>query len=174
MSDPPRLVKLAPGSLEIDPGGQRLVSCDHLAGRRPVDMIARLGMLAALAMCGLCSGACSERALDPNQSLLNRVHQAGFEIRPGPARNAAVQRMMDYHASRCFEAYHHPTTLSLCFHDFKTGIKAMEAGTQLSQAKWPAGHYWVTTVRGLTLVQVDSQLKDRPIANKLISLFQAR
>lgn len=120
------------------------------------------------------AASCSETQLGPNERLWQQVVQSGFEIKPASPRNQPVHRLMDYDRSRCFEAYHHPTTLSLCFHDFKSGTKAIEAGTQLTLGKWPAGRYWVTTVRGLTLVQVDAQLKDRPVANKLISIFQAR
>ena len=99
------------------------------------------------------------------------VAQAGFTMTPIKARLAEVEKLGKRESSECWEAYHDPTTLYLCFHHFKSTMKAVEAGAILNKRKWPQGRFWVTTVRGRTLVFVDARLHDRPVAQKLSSVF---
>ena len=136
----------------------------------------RVGALLAVVLVGLASlggtaGCEEDDKLTPGQRLLDRLAEAGFSIEPGQVRARPVNQMLDYVTSECYRAYHHPTEMFFCFHHFKTGIKAREARVALDRRRWPQGRYWATKVRGRSVVLVDAQIKDRPVANKLIGFF---
>ena len=119
-------------------------------------------------------GCEDEKKLTAGERLLGALAASGFRIEPGQVNARSVNRMLDYETSECYEAFHRPTTLSLCFHHFKSTAKALEAKAHIEKIRLPTGRYWVSAVRGRSLVFVDAQLKDRPIANKLISVFGTR
>ncbi len=128
-------------------------------------------VLVGLAALGLMAGCEDDEELAPSQELLERLFDAGFSIERDQVRARPVNQMLDYVTSECYRAYHHPTEMFFCFHHFKTGIKAREARVALDRRKWPQGRYWATEVSGRSLVLVDAQIKDRPVANKLIGFF---
>ncbi len=133
--------------------------------------IPKAACIPGLLVIALLTFCCEDPVLQPDERLLVQLLEAGFRLEPTKARIEAVRRLRKRESSSCFEAYHHPTTMFLCLHNFKSTIKAVEAGTVLNKKKWPPGRFWVTTVRGRTLVHVDSRLHDRPVAQKLASIF---
>jgi len=123
----------------------------------------------AIATCG-CE---DDSKLAPGERLLTALAAKGFRISPDQVNARPVNRMLDYQTTECYQAFHKPTTLQLCFHHFKTPAKALEAKAFIEKSRLPVGHYWISAVRGRSLVLVDAQIKDRPIANKLIAVIQS-
>lgn len=156
----------------LDP--DRLVSSRSEACRpwRPIDdMSARITTLVVLLSCLAASGCEDGEKLTPGERLLSALAANGFRISAAQTNAAPVNRLLDYETSECYSAYHHPSTLSLCFHHFKTPAKALEAKAQITSRRLPTGRYWISAVRGRSLVLVDARIQDRPVANKLISVF---
>jgi len=137
-------------------------------GAKKTACLALLAILLGLASCD------DEKMLTAGERLLDALAANGFRISPDQVNARPVNRMLDYQTSECYEAFHRPTTLWLCFHHFKTSTKALEAKAVIDKSRLPVGHYWVSAVRGRSLVMVDAQIKDRPIADKLISVLSIR